>query len=162
RVVATAATATPVRIDERGERYEVDVDDTATTLVELESGATGVIMASWATRVRRDDLLTLAVDGTHGSAVGGLPPRYLQALPSTPKASHFNVSQDIGVDYRNSWSQAPELGALTNPYRVGWEAYLRHVVADAPLRADFAAGIRDVALAEACYRSAAEGRWVTL
>jgi predicted dehydrogenase len=162
RVVATAATATPVRIDERGERYEVDVDDTATTLVELESGATGVIMASWATRVRRDDLLTLAVDGTEGSAVAGLHRCYTQSIGDTPTASHFNVSQDIGVDYRLSWSQTPDLGKLTNPYRVGWEAFLRHVVADTPLRADFAAGIRDVALAEACYRSAAEGRWVTL
>jgi predicted dehydrogenase len=162
RVVATAGTATPVRIDERGERYDVDVDDTATTLVELEGGATGVIMASWATRVRRDDLLTLAVDGTRGSAVAGLHRCYIQSIANTPKASHFNVSQDIGADYREGWGQAPDLGALTNPYRVGWEAFLRHVVADAPLRADFAAGIRDVALAEACYRSAAEGRWVTL
>jgi predicted dehydrogenase len=162
RVVATAATAIPARVDERGERYQVDVDDTSTTLVELEGGAVGVIMASWATRVRRDDLLTLAVEGTHGSAVAGLHRCYMQAMVQTPKASHFNVSLDTGTDYRANWSEAPDVGALPNPYRVGWEGFLRHVVAGTPLRADFAAGIRDVALAEACYRSAAEARWVTL
>jgi len=33
-------------------------------------------------------------------------------------------------------------------------------VADAPLRSDFAAGIRDVAFAQACGRSARKGAWV--
>jgi predicted dehydrogenase len=44
------------------------------------------------------------------------------------------------------------------PYRVGWEAFLRHVVTGAPLRSTFAAGIRDVQFAEACKRSASEER----
>ena len=30
------------------------------------------VNSSWATRVRRDDLVTFHVDGTHGSAVAGL------------------------------------------------------------------------------------------
>ena len=34
--------------------------------------------------------------------------------------------------------------------------------ADAPFTSDLAAGIRDVQLAEACYRSAAERKWVAL
>ena len=38
----------------------------------LESGATGVILSSWATRVRRDDLLTVQIDGTKASAIAGL------------------------------------------------------------------------------------------
>jgi len=36
------------------------------------------------------------------------------------------------------------------------------LVAGTPLRATFAAGIRDLALAEACARSMKEDRWVTL
>ena len=72
RVVTAAATATPERIDESGARYAVDVEDTATTLVELASGACGTIMCSWATRVRRDDLLTLQIDGSDASAIAGL------------------------------------------------------------------------------------------
>ena len=35
----------------------------------------------------------------------------------------------------------------TNPYRVGWENFLRHVVTGAPMQADLAAGIRDVQFA---------------
>ena len=45
-------------------------------------------------------------------------------------------------------------------YRVGWEAFLRHVAAGAPLACDFTAGIRDVAFAEACHRSTEERRWI--
>src|SRR5215471_3983373 len=58
RVVTSAATVMPERVDEAGMRYAVDVEDQATTLVELASGATGTIVASWATRVRSDDLIT--------------------------------------------------------------------------------------------------------
>ena len=72
RVITAMATATPQRIDERGARYEVDVEDNASTLIELESGAIGTIISSWATRVRRDDLLTFQIDGTNGSAIAGL------------------------------------------------------------------------------------------
>ena len=78
-------------------------------------------------------------------------------MADMPRASHFNPGVDIGADYRSGWSEAPDMGPSPNPYRVGWEDFLRHVVADRPLRADFAAGIRDVQLAEACYRSTAAG-----
>ena len=72
RVITAMSTATPERIDERGARYDVDVEDNASTLIELESGAIGTILSSWATRVRRDDLLTFQIDGTKGSAIAGL------------------------------------------------------------------------------------------
>src|SRR5262249_50338509 len=83
RIVAVASsgwTATPERIDERGERYQVSVEDSATTLVEVEGGVFGTIASSWATRVRRDDLLTLQVDGTKGSAGAGLRRCHVQAV----------------------------------------------------------------------------------
>ena len=63
-------------------------------------------------------------------------------------------------DYRGGWSEAPPLPSYTNPYRVGWEKFLRHVAADAPMQSDFAAGIRDVAFAEACHRSMRERTWI--
>ena len=163
RIVAVAAsvwTATPERIDERGERYRVAVEDSAATLVETEGGIFGTIASSWATRVRRDDLLTLQVDGTKGSAVAGLHRCQVQSSAQTPAIAHFSVMQDIGADYRNGWSEAPPLASYKNPYRVGWEAFLRHVAAGAPLASDFTAGIRDVAFAEACHRSMQERRWV--
>ena len=72
RVSAQLSAATPERVDETGARYKVDVEDTASVLVELESGVTGIIASSWATRLRRDDLLTFQIDGSKGSAVAGL------------------------------------------------------------------------------------------
>jgi predicted dehydrogenase len=110
--------------------------------------------------VRRDDLLTLQVDGTKGSAVAGLHRCHVQPIAQTPTIAHFSVMQDIGADYREGWSEAPPLASYRNPYRVGWEAFLRHVASGAPLACDFAAGIRDVAFAEACHRSMQERRWV--
>ena len=71
-------------------------------------------------------------------------------------------ANDIGADYRSGWIEAPPLAAYCNPYRVGWEAFLRHVAADAPLESDFAAGIRDVAFADACHRSMRERTWIAL
>ena len=159
-VASSAWTATPERVDERGQRYRVTVEDSAAMLVEVEGGIFGTIASSWATRVRRDDLLTLQVDGTKGSAVAGLHRCYVQSASMTPAIAHFSVMQDIGADYRSGWAQAPPLSCYRNPYRVGWEAFLRHVAADAPQACDFAAGIRDIAFAEACHRSMQERRWI--
>jgi predicted dehydrogenase len=160
RVASSEWIATPERIDEQGVRYDVAVEDSAATLVELENGAFGTILSSWATRVRRDDLLTLQVDGTKGSALAGLHQCHVQSGQETPAIAHFSVMKDIAADYREGWRQAPPLAHYRNPYRVGWEAFLRHVATGAPLACDFAAGIRDVAFAEACHRSMRERRWV--
>ena len=112
--------------------------------------------------MRRDDLLTLQVDGNKGSAVAGLHRCHVQSTVQTPTIAHFSVMRDIGADYRSGWIEAPPLAAYCNPYRVGWEAFLRHVAADAPLACDFAAGIRDVAFADACHRSMRERTWIAL
>jgi predicted dehydrogenase len=160
RVASSEWIATPERVDEQGARYGVAVEDSAATLVELENGAFGTILSSWATRVRRDDLLTLQVDGTKGSALAGLHQCHVQSTEDTPAIAHFSVMKDIAADYREGWRQAPPLAHYRNPYRVGWEAFLRHVATGAPLACDFAAGVRDVAFAEACQRSMRERRWV--
>jgi predicted dehydrogenase len=162
RVASSQWIATPERIDEQGARYGVAVEDSAATLVELENGAFGTILNSWATRVRRDDLLTLQVDGTKGSALAGLHQCHVQSTEDTPAIAHFSVMKDIAADYREGWGQAPPLAHYRNPYRVGWEAFLRHVATGAPFACDFAAGIRDVAFAEACHRSMRERRWVAM
>src|SRR5260370_11936659 len=70
-------TATPRRIDESGKPYDVDVEDHAFAIFELEGGALAQIASSWANRVKRDDLLQIQVDGTEGSAAAGLDPRFI-------------------------------------------------------------------------------------
>jgi predicted dehydrogenase len=161
-IVSAAWTATPERIDERGARYKVDVDDSVATLVQLENGAVGTVTSSWATRVRRDDLITLQVDGSNGSAVAGLHRCHIQPIAETPRVASFSIMNDLDIDYRAQWSAAPEAGPVRNGYRAGWEGFLHHVVAGAPFGSTLRAGIRDVQLAEACRRSAAERTWVTM
>jgi predicted dehydrogenase len=162
RVMSALSTATPERIDETGQRYTVDVEDNAATLVELASGAIGTILASWATRVRRDDLLTFQIDGAKGSAVAGLHRCYTSINAQTPRTAHFSVATDLNIDYRAHWQEVADPGPFKNPYRVGWENFLRHVATGAPMQADFAAGIRDVQFAQACYRSMKERTWISL
>jgi len=162
RVASATTTAIPERIKEDGERYRVDVDDTSITLAELASGAVGTVICSWATRVRRDDLLTLQIDGTGGSAIAGLHRCWAQSAAETPTIRHFNPSIDIGADYRSEWKEVTSATVYANPYRIGWERFIRHAATDAPLGCDLSAGIRDVQLAEACGRSAAERKWISL
>ncbi len=162
RVSALLSTATPERIDEKGTRYKVDVEDTASVMVELESGATGIISSSWATRVRRDDLFTFQIDGSKGSAVAGLHKCWTQENIQTPRTAHFSIAKDLGIDYRSQWTEVADTGPYKNPYRVGWEDFLHHIAAGTPVKADFAAGIRDVQFAEAVYRSAREKTWIDL
>jgi predicted dehydrogenase len=162
RVSSAQWTATPERLDENGTRYRVPVEDSAATLIEVEGGVFGTLLSSWATRVRRDDLFTLQIDGSKASALATLHRCYVQRAANTPVIAHFNISEDLGIDYRNGWTELPSPGAGVNPYRVGWEQFLRHVATDAPLASNFSAGIRDVAFAEACQRSMAERAWIAM
>ena len=162
RVITAMTTATPERVDERGARYKVDVEDNAATLVELQSGAIGTILSSWATRVRRDDLLTFQIDGDKASAIAGLHRCWTTANAQTPRTAHFSIATDLNVDYRANWHEVQDAGPFKNPYRIGWENFLRHVAVGAPMQADFAAGLRDVEFAEACYRSMKDGTWIGL
>ena len=99
---------------ERGERYEVAVEDSAATLVELAGGVFGTILSSWATRVRRDDLFTLQVDGTKASALAGLHRCHVQP-PRRRLLSAFQHRKDLDADYRNGWTEVPALAAIAIP-----------------------------------------------
>ena len=71
-VSCLGATHVKQRIDETGKPYKCTADDSAYATFELENGVIAQFNSSWTVRVRRDDLLTLQVDGTKGSAVAGL------------------------------------------------------------------------------------------
>ena len=115
RVVSALSTGMPERVDERGDRYRVDVEDNASTLIELESGAIGTILSSWAARVRRDDLLTFQIDGTKGSAVAGLHRCWISTNANTPRTAHFSIAKDLNIDYRANWQEAADAGPYKNP-----------------------------------------------
>ncbi len=167
RVAALSWTGQTERADEAGARFDVDVEDNAHTLLELESGARGAILSSWSTRVRREDLVTFQVDGTKGSAVAGLRRCWKQGTKDMPLVRGFLMGRDadtmdVSVDYRENWEEEPDPEPYKNPYRYGWERFIRHVAGDEPFYADLTAGIRDVRLAEACLQSAQEGGWVDM
>ena len=84
-VSCLGATHIPERFDEKGMKYKVTADDAAYATFELDGGVIAQINSSWTTRVRRDDLVTFHVDGTHGSAVAGLTDCLTQSRVNTPK-----------------------------------------------------------------------------
>lgn len=159
-LVSSAWTATPERIDERGAPYQVDVEDSGLCLVSLDNGARGSISSSWATRVRREDLFMLQIDGTGGSAVAGYHRCFAQPAALTPKTIS-SLARDPGVDHDAAWSEVPLLWEAKNSYRAAWEDFLRHVAENAPLRSDLKAGIRDVQFGELNRQSARENRWIS-
>ena len=97
-VCALMATAIPERVDERGQTYTVDVEDTSHALLQLAGGAVGVITNSWATRLRRDDTMVVQIDGTLGSAVAGRFRCFTQAAVNTPEA-FFGAARPGGMDF---------------------------------------------------------------
>ncbi len=160
-VSALMATAIPQRVDERGQVYTVDVEDTSHALLKLEGGAIGVITNSWATRVRRDDTMVVQIDGTGGSAVAGRMRCFTQGAVNTPEA-FFGGGRPANVDFFRQWQEVPDIVPLTNPFRQCWEAFLRYVGEDAPYVPTLLEGAKAVQLADLAYRSAADGRWMAV
>jgi predicted dehydrogenase len=154
-------TAVPERRDEQGRRYPVDVEDHAFAIFELAGGVLAQIGSSWVNRVKRDDLLQIQVDGSLGSAVCGLHRCFVQPLVATPKP-FFSPEQPQAMVFDEQWQEMPEVEPFENGYRAGWELFLRHVAEDAPFPAPLLEGAKSVQLAEACYQSHRERRWVDL
>ncbi len=90
------------------------------------------INSSWATRVRRDDLVTFHVDGTHGSAVAGLT-EMLDAEPrvNTPKPV-WSPDTPQPIDFFAGWQKVPDTEPYPNGFRAQWELFLRHVAGEVP------------------------------
>jgi predicted dehydrogenase len=153
------ATHIPERWDEAGKKYKATADDAAYTTLQLEGGVIAQINASWSVRVRRDDLLTLQVDGTHGSAVAGLQKCHTQPRVATPKPV-WNPDVPQVIDFFDTWQEVPTNVAYENAFKVQWEHFIRHVCEDAPFRWTLLEGAKGVQLAECAIASWAERRWV--
>jgi len=161
-VSCLGATHIPERRDESGRPYVADADDAAYATFQLKGGVIAQINSSWCTRVRRDDLVTFHVDGTHGSAVAGLTDCWTQSRVNTPKPV-WNPDVPQTINFFDGWQKVPDTEPYPNGFRVQWELFLRHVageVAEYPW--DMLAGAKGVQLAMAGLQSWKERRWVDL
>ncbi|MEA2930268.1 MAG: hypothetical protein QOG38_2696 [Hyphomicrobiales bacterium] len=147
------------RWDETGKPFDVDVEDEVFATFEFESGALAQVTTSWASRVKRDDLIQIQIDGTLGSAVAGGHKCYVQSLAATPRPT-WNVEVPQAMDFDTQWEEVPDIEPFKNSYRAGWEQFLRHVADGEPLRSTLLEGAKDVQLTECCYRSDRERRWI--
>ena len=158
-VSCRGATHIPERLDERGRRYKADADDAAYATFELEGGIIAQINSSWTTRVNRDDLVTFHVDGTHGSAVAGLTRCVTQHRVNTPRPV-WNPDEPQSMKFVEQWGAVPDTEVFGNGFRLQWEDFIRHVMADTPWHHDLLEGAKGVQLAELAMQSWAERRWV--
>jgi predicted dehydrogenase len=149
----------PERVDEAGKRYQADVDDAAYATFQLEGGIVAHMNSSWCVRVRRDDLVTFQVDGTHGSAVAGLTRCFSQARVNTPRPV-WNPDEPQTMNFFAQWTEVPDNIVYDNGFKIQWEQFIRHLVDGAPWKHDLMEGARGVQLAELGLKSWAERRWI--
>ena len=160
-VSCLGATHIPKRWDEDGKAYDVDVDDAAYATFQLEGGVIAHINSSWCTRVRRDDLVTFHVDGTHGSAVAGLQKCWSQARINTPRPI-WNPDVPQAIRFFETWSEVPDSGSYDNGFKAEWEMFIRHLYDGAPFKWTLVEGAKGVQLAEAGLRSWQQRRWIDI
>ena len=158
-VSCIGATHIPKRWDEGGEPYDANADDAAYATLELDGGVIATLNMSWCVRVRRDDLVTFQVDGTHGSAVAGLQQCRSQARVNTPKPV-WNPDVPQAIDFFKGWEVVPDTTTYDNGFKVQWERFIRHVVEDAPFQWTLREGAKGVQLVELAQQSWKERRWV--
>jgi predicted dehydrogenase len=158
-VSCLGATHIPTRWDEAGKPFDADADDSAYATFQLAEGIVAHFNSSWCVRVRRDDLLTLQVDGTRGSAVAGLRHCWIQHSGATPRPV-WNPDVESPLNYFDGWQKVPEQTTFDNAFKVQWEKFLRHVVKDEPFRWGLLEGAKGVQLAEKGMESWQKRCWV--
>ena len=160
-VSCLGATHVPTRWDENGKSYKCTADDSAYATFELEGGVIAHFNSSWCVRPRRDDLLTLQVDGSKGSAVAGLRDCWIQPYGSTPRPV-WNPDIPSSINYFDGWQKVPEQRQFDNAFKIQWELFLRHVVKHEPFRWGLLEAAKGVQLAEKGIESWKKRAWVDI
>ena len=160
-VSCLGATHIPKRFDEQGNAYTCTADDAAYAMFELDGDIIAHFNSSWTVRVRRDDLLTLQVDGTKGSAVAGLRECYIQDYQNTPRPV-WNPDIPQSINFFDGWTKVQEQATYDNAFKVQWELFLKHVVKDEPFPWDLRDGAKGVQLAEKGIESWNKRCWVDI
>ena len=159
-VSCLGATHVPYRWDEDGRKYRATADDAAYATFKLAGGVIAHFNSAWTVRVRRDDLLTLQVDGTKGSAVAGLRRCFFQDYRQTPKPV-WNPDIPQPIDFFKSWAEVPD-ESHDNAFKAQWELFLRHVAGEGPFRWGLLEGAKGVQLAEAGLKSWKQRKWIDI
>jgi predicted dehydrogenase len=149
------------RVDESGNIYKSTADDAAYATFKLENGIIAQFNSSWCTRVRREDLLTIQVDGTLGSAVAGLRECYIQHYNATPKPV-WNPDIAQPIDFFENWTKIPDQRPYDNAFKAEWELFLKHVFGDEPFPWNLLEGAKGVQLAQLGYESWRKKSWVNI
>jgi predicted dehydrogenase len=160
-VFCLGATHIPQRVDEQGNTYACTADDSAYATFQLEGDIVAQFNSSWTTRVRRDDLLTLHVDGDKGSAVAGLRNCWVQTYENTPKPV-WNPDIPSPINFYEDWEEVFSDEEFDNAFKAQWELFLRHVVRDEPFPWDLLEGAKGVQLAEKGLESWDQKHWVNI
>jgi predicted dehydrogenase len=160
-VSCIGATHVDERVDESGSVYKSTADDAAYATFQLENGVVAQFNSSWCTRVRREDLLTIQVDGTLGSAVAGLRECYIQHYNATPKPV-WNPDIPQPIDFFENWTKIPEQQPFENAFKAEWELFLKHVYDDEPFPWNLLEGAKGVQLAQLGYESWRKKAWVDI
>ena len=158
-LVAHGATDLPERIDESGKAYKATADDSAYAIFILQDGTVCQFNSSWCVRVRRDDLLTVQVDGTKGSCVAGLREAWVQSISETPRPV-WNPDIPQPIDFNHGWQKVPSAVEYDNAFKIQWELFLRHVALDEPFRWTLREGAKGVQLSELGLKSWKERKWI--
>ena len=158
-LTCTGSIDIPERWDEDNKKYKATADDAAYATFELANGVIAQINSSWTTRVRRDDLVTFHVDGTHGSAVAGLQKCWSQSRVNTPRPV-WNPDVPQTINFFDTWSEVPGVGNYDNGFKVEWEMFIRHLFEGAPFKWTLLEGAKGVQLVEAALKSWKERRWI--
>jgi len=151
----------PQRRDDEGESYIADADDGAFAMLELEGNVIAQVASSWATRVRRDDLVTVQVDGTAGSAVAGLQRCWVQSGAETPRPI-WNPDEPQSMTFPDQWREVYANESFDNGFKAQWRLFLRHLYDGAPYIYDLMEGVKGVQLADAALKSWRTRRWVEI
>lgn len=160
-VSCLGATHIPMRWDESGKPYDATADDSAYATFELDNGVIAHFNSSWCVRVRRDDLLTIQVEGTKGSAVAGLRDCWIQPCGATPRPV-WNPDIESGLNYFDQWQKVPEQIPFENAFKRQWELFLLHVVDGGAFPWNLLEAAKGVQLAEKGMESWRKRCWVNV
>ncbi len=93
-------------------------------LLSLRADIIAQVNSSWAVRVNREDLLTIHVDGTEGSAVAGFRDCKIQHRVNTRKPV-WNPDIENPFNFHEQWQEVPDNQIFDNGFKIQWELFLK-------------------------------------